>query len=64
MMMAELFKELFNIVSFQEALTLGKHMELMMSAAKSSADGQTTFNTNTLSCVDGQKKVNQPVFHT
>lgn len=40
MMMAELFKELFNIVSFQEALTLGKHMELMMSVAKSSADGQ------------------------
>lgn len=40
MMMAELFKELFNIVSFQEALILGKHVELMMSVAKSSTDDQ------------------------
>lgn len=37
-MMAELFKELFNIVSFREALILSKHVELMMSVAKSPID--------------------------
>lgn len=62
MIMAELFKELFNIVSFQEALILGKHVELMMPVAKSSIDDQNhILYQHTQLC--RPTEVNQSVFH-